>query len=65
MSDKVSLAYRHWLDKLQNAVRLAAPPDCPYDKIHSESLVGLFTCVFVKAAQRNHLRDLGITTVKR
>jgi len=39
--------------------------DVPYVKTHSESLVGLFTCVFVKASQKPALRDLDICTVKR
>ncbi|KAK8854864.1 hypothetical protein IAR55_003603 [Kwoniella newhampshirensis] len=64
-SDKISPAYRQWLEKLQTAVRMAAPSDCPYVKIHSESLVGLFTCIFVKSSQKDSLRDLDITTVKR
>ena len=41
------------------------PANEPYVKIHSESLVGLFTCIFVKTAQKTALRDLDICTVKR
>lgn len=62
--DKVSHAYRQWTDKLTSAVRMAYP-DTPYIKIHSESLVGLFTCVFVKQSERDYLRDVDVTTVKR
>ncbi|WVR07433.1 hypothetical protein IAU60_004474 [Kwoniella sp. DSM 27419] len=64
-SDKITHAYRQWLDKLTQAVRLASSPDCPYVKIHSESLVGLFSCIFVKSSEKDSLRDLNITTVKR
>ncbi|KAK4688995.1 hypothetical protein P7C73_g1114, partial [Tremellales sp. Uapishka_1] len=64
-SDRISVAYRQWLDKLQWAVKMAMPANCPYVKVHSESLVGLFTCVFVKAAQKETLRDIDITTIKR
>ncbi|WVQ81931.1 hypothetical protein IAT38_004058 [Cryptococcus sp. DSM 104549] len=63
--DKVSHAYRLWLEKLQQSVKIAMPADRPYVKIHSESLVGLFTCIFVKASEKETLRDLNITTVKR
>ncbi|ORY35446.1 Endonuclease/exonuclease/phosphatase [Naematelia encephala] len=63
--DKVSIAYRQWLDKLTTAVRQAAGPDCPYVKIHSESLVGLFTSIFVKSSEKDWLRDMDICTVKR
>ncbi|OXG49265.1 type I inositol-1,4,5-trisphosphate 5-phosphatase 1 [Cryptococcus neoformans] len=64
-ADRVSHAYRHWLEKLQSAVQMASPSNCPYIKIHSESLVGLFTCIFVKQSEKISLRDLDITTVKR
>lgn len=64
MADKVSHSYRQWLDKLQLAVRMAAP-DTPYVKVHSESLVGLFTCVFVKVSEQHALRDINVCTVKR
>lgn len=63
-ADKVSHAYRQWLEKLQVAVH-AAYPDTPYVKVHAESLVGLFTCVFVKADERDILRDVDVSTVKR
>lgn len=64
-ADKISSAYRHWLDKLTQAVRHATPHDCTYVKIHSESLVGLFTCVFVRSEEKDNLRGINITTVKR
>ena len=41
------------------------PSDCPYSVIHTENLVGLFTCVFVKNAEKATLRDISITTIKR
>ncbi|OCF57415.1 hypothetical protein L486_04873 [Kwoniella mangroviensis CBS 10435] len=64
-SDKVSHAYRQWLEKLTQAVRMSMPSDTPYVKIHSENLVGLFTCIFVKSSEKDRLRNLDITTVKR
>lgn len=36
-----------------------------YSKVQSEQLVGLFSCMFVKSSERNSLRDVNITTVKR
>lgn len=63
-ADKISHAYRQWLDKLTSAVRLAFP-DEPYAQVHSESLVGLFTCAFVKASEKRALRDISACTVKR
>lgn len=65
LSDKVTGAYKRWFDALVIAVRLAMPPDCPYSVVHTESMVGLFTCVFVKNAERGSVRDVAINTVKR
>ncbi|KAF9261315.1 DNase I-like protein [Marasmius fiardii PR-910] len=65
LSDKVTGAYKRWYDALVLAVRLAMPPDCPYSVVHTESLVGLFSCIFVKHSERGALKDLAITTVKR
>jgi hypothetical protein len=63
-ADKVSHAYRQWSDKLSAAVRFAYP-ETTYLKVHSESLVGLYTCVFVKSSERDYLRDVHVCTVKR
>ena len=63
-SDKISGAYRQWLDKLQIAIN-SAYPDTPYVRVHSENMVGLLTCVFVKADERDILRDVDVCTVKR
>ncbi|KAI0056643.1 hypothetical protein BV25DRAFT_1831966 [Artomyces pyxidatus] len=65
VSEKVTHAYKRWYDRLIMAVRLAMPPESPYTIVHSESLVGLFTCVFVKNSERLALRDIAINTVKR
>ncbi|KAL0579574.1 hypothetical protein V5O48_002412 [Marasmius crinis-equi] len=65
LSEKVTGAYKRWYDALVLAVRLAMPPECPYSVIHTESLVGLFSCIFVRHSERGALKDLAITTVKR
>ena len=65
LSEKVTGAYRRWFDRLLLAIRLAMPPDCPYTCIHAESLVGLFTCIFVKNSERVTLKDMAISTIKR
>ncbi|KAK0205841.1 DNase I-like protein [Desarmillaria ectypa] len=65
LSEKVTGAYRRWFDRLLLAVRLAMPPECPYTVVHTESLVGLFTCIFVKNTERVTLRDMAISTIKR
>ncbi|CEL59752.1 putative inositol polyphosphate 5-phosphatase C9G1,10c OS=Schizosaccharomyces pombe (strain 972 / ATCC 24843) GN=SPAC9G1.10c PE=1 SV=2 [Rhizoctonia solani AG-1 IB] len=65
ISEKVSRSYKLWYDRLVLAVRLAMPPDDPYTVVHSENLVGLFTCIFVRNSERVCLTDTSITTIKR
>lgn len=65
ISQRVTTSYKKWYDRLVSAVRLAMPPDTPYTVIHTENLVGLFSCIFVKDAQRISLKQGAITTIKR
>ncbi|KAJ3911009.1 hypothetical protein F5877DRAFT_73504, partial [Lentinula edodes] len=65
LSDKVTGAYKRSYDALVLAVKLAMPPDCPYSVVHTESMVGLFTCVIVKNTEKAAVKDIAINTVKR
>ncbi|KAM5540655.1 hypothetical protein V8D89_005686 [Ganoderma adspersum] len=65
ISQKVTTSYKKWYDRLVLAVRLAMPADEPYTVIHTENLVGLFTCIFVRNAERVALKHVALTTVKR
>jgi len=65
LSDKVTGAYKRWYDRLTAAVRTAMPPSSPYVCVHTENLVGLFTCIFVKASEQVRLDDVAVTTIKR
>ena len=65
ISQKVTTSYKKWYDRLMLAVRLAMPADEPYTVIHTENLVGLFTCIFVKNTERTRLKHVALTTVKR
>ncbi|RDB20337.1 putative inositol polyphosphate 5-phosphatase C9G1.10c [Hypsizygus marmoreus] len=65
LSEKVTGAYKRWYDRLMLAMRQAMPLDAPYSVIHTESLVGLFSCIFVKNTTRMSLKDVSITTIKR
>lgn len=56
--------YRMWYDRLVSAVRLAMPPECPYRVVHSESLVGLFTCALIRSDEYSNARDIAIAKVK-
>jgi len=40
------------------------PPKEPYILLHTASLVGLFTCVFVKSAHRAKIKEVHAAEVK-
>lgn len=65
LDDTVTRAYKRWYDRFVSIVKLTMPPDCPYEVSHSESMIGLFTCIFVKSKERMLLRDVSINIVKR
>jgi hypothetical protein len=65
LSDKVTGAYKRWYDYLVAAVNSMMPKEHDYCVVHTESLVGLFTCIFAKRSQRGLCDDVSITTVKR
>ncbi|KAJ7618483.1 Endonuclease/exonuclease/phosphatase [Roridomyces roridus] len=65
LSEKVTTAYRKWYDHFMHAVRLAMPAQVPYTVVHTESLVGLFTCILVKNSERMSVKDNVITHIKR
>ena len=41
------------------------PPDEPYQVLHTANMVGLFTCIFVKASQRSHISNVCGMEIKR
>lgn len=65
LSQRVTTSYKKWYDRLVLAVRTSMPPETPYTVIHTENLVGLFSCIFVKDTQRISLKNIAITTIKR
>lgn len=65
LSDKVTGAYMRWYTALLVAVRLSMPADNPYTVVYTESLIGLFTCVFVRNAERGNVKEGRIATLKR
>ena len=64
MSQKVSTSYKKWYDHLVLSVRLAHP-GTPYHVIHSENLVGLFSCIFVKVSERASIKGAHLNVIKR
>jgi hypothetical protein len=39
--------------------------DEPYVLLHVANLVGLFTCIFIKASEKNNISNVAASTVKR
>ena len=63
--ERMSHQYRLWQKQLTKSIENHMPRDEPYVLLHSENLVGLFTCIFIKQSERNNIRNLAASTVKR
>jgi hypothetical protein len=61
----MSHQYRDWRDFLKRSLDDYMPYDELYHLLHTSNLVGLFTCIFVKASLRERIRNLRATEVKR
>ena len=61
----MSHQYRVWQEKLVSALRIATSSDGEqYVLLHSATLVGLFTCIFVRQGEKINVRKLSATEVK-
>ncbi|WEW56237.1 hypothetical protein PRK78_001676 [Emydomyces testavorans] len=63
--ERVSRQYRVWRDHLALCIREFMPLDTSYVLLHTASLIGLFTCVFVKQEERQRINNISAATVKR
>ncbi|KAH7318181.1 Endonuclease/exonuclease/phosphatase [Stachybotrys elegans] len=63
--EKMSHQYRDWRDFLLKTLDDYMPADDLYHLLHTAPLVGLFTCVFVKASLRERIRNLQGVEIKR
>lgn len=41
------------------------PHDEPYHRLHTASMMGLFSCVFVKASQHRYISNVCAAEIKR
>ena len=57
--------YRDWRDFLVRLIEENMPSHQPYQLLHTANMVGLFSCIFVKASLKTHIRDLQVAEVKR
>jgi len=61
----MSNQYRVWKEKLVSALRVATTSqDDQYVLLHSATLVGLFTCIFIRQSEKHKVRKLNATEVK-
>ncbi|KAI8933278.1 hypothetical protein NX059_009906 [Plenodomus lindquistii] len=61
--EHMSHAYRAWRDHLIRVLDEYSPSQ-NYVLLHTANLVGLFTCVFVRAAERHNIRDVCAAEIK-
>ncbi|KAH9875981.1 hypothetical protein IAQ61_003446 [Plenodomus lingam] len=62
-NEHMSHAYRAWRDHLVRVLDDLSPRQ-NYVLLHTANLVGLFTCIFVKASERNKIRDVCAAEIK-
>ncbi|PVH91353.1 DNase I-like protein [Periconia macrospinosa] len=62
-NEHMSHAYRAWRDHLIRTLDDICPRQ-NYTLLHTANLVGLFTCVFVKASERSKIRDVAAAEIK-
>lgn len=63
--EHMSRQYRAWRDYLVRCIEDGMPSNEPYHLLHTASMVGLFSCVFIKASQRHQIRDINAAEIKR
>ncbi|KAF9886763.1 hypothetical protein FE257_011140 [Aspergillus nanangensis] len=63
--EHMSRQYRVWMEHLTQAINECMPLDESYVLLHSANLIGLFTCVFVKHKERQRIKALSASEVKR
>lgn len=63
--DHMSRQYRAWRDYLIRFIEDNMPANEPYQLLHTVSLVGLFSCIFVKSSQRDYIDQVNAAELKR
>lgn len=61
----MSHQYRLWQQQLTKSIETHMSRNEPYFLLHVANMVGLFTCVFIKVSERNNIRNVCASTVKR
>nr|POE87251.1 putative inositol polyphosphate 5-phosphatase c9g1.10c [Quercus suber] len=63
--EHMSHQYRAWRDYLIRCVENFTGPTDTYTLLHTASLVGLFSCIFVRSSERSRIRHMHTAEVKR
>lgn len=61
----MSRQYRTWRDYITRCLEDHMPSDQPYHLLHTASLVGLFTCVFIRQSEQKRVTNMHSSEVKR
>jgi endonuclease/exonuclease/phosphatase family metal-dependent hydrolase len=61
----MSHQYRAWRDYLSQMIEDNMPAKDSYALLHTASMVGLFSCIFVKTNLRSRVHNLNVTEIKR
>ncbi|KAL8897765.1 MAG: hypothetical protein Q9192_002418 [Flavoplaca navasiana] len=63
--EHMSRQYRDWRDHLVRSIEDHMPADESYTVLHTASMVGLFSCIFVKTSSRSRIGTLHAVEIKR
>ncbi|KAF2860032.1 DNase I-like protein [Piedraia hortae CBS 480.64] len=63
--ERMSHQYRAWRDHLTKCLCQYLPAKHSYSLLHTASLVGLFTCIFIKASEHSRVEHIDTAQVKR
>lgn len=61
----MSHQYRDWRDYIIRCLDDSMPKEELYHLLYSDNLVGLFTCVFVRAGLRDRISGISAAEIKR
>jgi len=63
--EHVGHQYRAWRDQLVRSIDEFMPAEQTYTLLHTSSMVGLFSCIFVKTSLRSRISSVNTAEVKR
>ncbi|KAL1297772.1 hypothetical protein AAFC00_006309 [Neodothiora populina] len=63
--EHVGHQYRAWRDHISRCIEDFMSADQAYALLHTSSMVGLFSCVFVKTALRSRIKQVNASEIKR